>query len=250
MIPVLFEIGPFKVGSFGVMLVAAFLSCVFLLQRELRRMGLAPEFAVNIVFAGAVAGLIGARLYFVLEHFDLFLLDPTGLLFGGSGLTWYGGFIAGIAAVLLVVRKMPAPLLLSLDLVAPMVLIGYAIGRVGCLLSGDGDYGYPTDVPWAMSFPRGLVPTTALVHPTPIYDSLLSLSAFGVIWAMRKRLTHSGFLFSWVIFAYGVIRFITEFYRTTPKVLFGWMSMAQAISIAAVLFALTWLLFRRKQVTA
>lgn len=246
MIPILFEIGPFKVGSFGVMMVAAFLTCVFMMKKELRRLGHNQEWAVNIVLMGAVGGIVGARLYFILEHLDQFMVDPAAMIFSGSGLTWYGGFIGGTIAVILTIHFLPVAMLPILDIAAPLVLLGHAIGRIGCLLAGDGDYGPPTDVPWAMSFPDGLVPTTQLVHPTPIYDSLMSAAAFLMIWPLRGRARFSGLMVGLSVGAYGVVRFISEFFRTTPKILFGWMTAAQGLSVAAILFAIIWIASRSR----
>ena len=247
MIPILFEIGPFKVGSFGVMMVFAFLVCVYFLQREFKRVGYPREWAVNIVFLGAIGGIVGSRIYFILEYLDEFLQDPLAMILSGSGLTWYGGLIGGILAAVWYVRRLDAPSLQLLDLIAPLVLLGHAIGRVGCILAGDGDYGPPSDVPWAMSFPNGLVPTTESVHPTPIYDSRLSLVLFSILWRNRDRIPTPGVMVGGMLMAYGLVRFITEFFRTTPKVLFGLITVAQIISVIAIVLGAAWIIFRLRK---
>ena len=246
MIPILFEIGPFKVGSFGATMVAAFLVCVYLLQREFKRVGHPAEWAVNIVFIGAVGGIVGARLYFIIEYFGEFVQDPAAMIFSGSGLTWYGGFIGGFLAISWYIRRLSAPWLQIADLVAPLVLLGHAIGRIGCILAGDGDYGPPSDVPWAMSFPDGLVPTTVSVHPTPIYDSLMSLVLFSILLRIRKRISIRGLIVGGLLMSYGTVRFISEFFRTTPKILFGWMTAAQLLSLLAIILGAAWIIFRLK----
>ena len=247
MIPILFEIGPFRVGSFGLMMVIAFLICVYFIQREFKKSGFQPEWAVNIVFVGALCGIVGARLYFILEYFSEFLRDPLSMLLSGSGLTWYGGFIAGFIGIVWMIYRLPAPTVKMADIIAPIVLLGYGIGRIGCLLAGDGDYGFATNVPWAMSFPNGLVPTEVAVHPTPIYDTLMSFTAFLILWNLRKKITIPGFMVSGLFFCYGIIRFISEFFRTTPKVLFGWMSMAQIISVLSIVFAILCAIYYNKK---
>ena len=247
MIPILFEIGPLQVGSFGVMMVIAFLVCVYFIQREFKKNDFQPEWAVNIVFVGALSGIVGARLYFILEYFGEFLQDPIGMLISGSGLTWYGGFVGGMVGIVWIICKLPAPTLKMADIIAPIVLLGHGIGRIGCILAGDGDYGPPSDLPWAMSFPDGLVPTEVAVHPTPIYDTLMSFSAFLILWNLRKKITTPGFMISGLLLCYGFIRFISEFFRTTPKVLFGWMSMAQIISILYFVFAVLWAIYWYKK---
>ncbi len=120
------------------------------------------------------------------------------------------------------------------DLFAPMLALGQAFGRMGCLLSGDGDYGPPSDVAWAMAFPRGLVPTTERVHPTPIYDMILLLAIFIFLWRVRGRGYRTGKLFGVYLILSGIARFITEFYRRNPEAALG-LSMAQLLSVALVL---------------
>jgi len=117
----------------------------------------------------------------------------------------------------------------------PLLLLGQAMGRVGCFLSGDGCYGPPSDVPWAMSFPNGVVPTTQRVHPTPLYDVILLISLFFLLWSLRKRNFRPGTIFGLFAVFMGVERFFTEFFRTNPKVVFDIFSDAQFISI--LLFA-------------
>ncbi|MFZ0391441.1 MAG: prolipoprotein diacylglyceryl transferase [Calditrichia bacterium] len=239
MIPILFEIGPLKVGSYGLMLAIAFITCLWLLRREFARRDLNPDWAYNIIFAAAIGGIIGARLYFILEYTDRFQQDPLGMIFTGSGLTWYGGFIGGIIAVLISIYRMPASNLKLADLIAPLLLLGYGIGRIGCFLAGDGDYGPPSDLPWAMSFPNGLVPTTQRVHPTPVYETLMALILFAILWKLRKKPHPAGLMVSGMLIAYGIERFLAEFWRTTPQVL-GWLTMAQILSIISVLAGLIW----------
>ncbi len=240
MIPILVRIGPLAIGSYGVMMATAFLIVWWLLQREFKRNGYNPDWAQTLVFVSALAGIAGARFYFILEHWAEFKLDPLGMIFSGSGLTWYGGFLAGFAAAFLVLWKLPAPTLKLADLVAPLLLLGYGIGRIGCFLSGDGDYGPPTHMPWGMAFPHGLVPTTVRVHPTPLYETTLSLILFAILWKTRKKNHPPGFMVSGMLVFYGLERFVTEFWRLTPKILWGWMSMAQIISVFLILAGSVW----------
>ena len=240
MIPVLFQIGSFKIGSYGVMMVVAFLTCLWLLRRELVKNQFNGDWAFTIVTAAAIGGIIGARLYLILENLHDFLLDPSGMIFSRSGLTWYGGFIGGFIAVVWTIHRFQASDLRIVDLVAPLLILGYGIGRIGCLLAGDGDYGPPSNLPWAMSFPHGMIPTDVPVHPTPIYETLLSLLLFTVLWRLRKRNHIPGLMLGGMLIFYGLERFTTEFWRITPKVLWGWLSAAQILSVFAILFGLIW----------
>ncbi|NOX36752.1 MAG: prolipoprotein diacylglyceryl transferase [Calditrichaeota bacterium] len=232
MIPILFKIGPLEIGSYGVMMAMAFLITALVLARELRLRDMPAEWAYELVLWAALGGIIGARLYFILEHFPEFLADPLGMIFSRGGLTWYGGFFLGSLTVLWKISRLPVSTLELADIIAPLILLGYAIGRIGCLLSGDGDYGVPTDVPWAMAFPNGLVPTDVPVHPTPLYETLLSGLFFLMLWRFRRIATR-GWMVSGLLIFYGLERFIVEFWRRTPAV-FGWMTMAQIISIGLI----------------
>jgi phosphatidylglycerol:prolipoprotein diacylglycerol transferase len=242
MIPILFEIGPLKIGSFGVMVAIAFLACAWVLRKEFKRKGFSSEWANNVVVIGAVSGIVGSRIYFLFEEFDSFINDPLGMIFSGSGLTWYGGFILAIISLVIYIRKLPAPSLELADLIAPVLLLGYGIGRIGCLLSGDGDYGPPSDLPWAMAFPKGLIPTDVPVHPTPIYETLLSLLLFFILWHLRKKNYPTGLMVSGMLIFYGFERFVTEFWRLNPKALWG-LSMAQLFSILSIAAGIVWAIY-------
>jgi len=122
-------------------------------------------------------------------------------------------------------------------LCSPAAAVGYAIGRIGCLLSGDGDYGVPTKLPWGMSFPNGVVPTTERVHPTPIYEFLIWMLIAVVLWRMGKKALGGeapGKVFCAYLILTGVARFLIEFIRINPKSFFG-MSNAQAASLVSML---------------
>jgi len=240
MIPILFEIGPIRIGSYGLMLVLAFLFCLFFLIREFKRNDFKSDWAFSIVTWGAIGGIVGSRLYFIIEHLNEFFKDPFDLIFTSSGLTFYGGLFGGLLAGLWRIHRLPAPTLKIVDITAPLVLLGYGIGRIGCFLSGDGDYGPPSDLPWAMAFPNGLVPTTVPVHPTPVYETLMALTLFTILWKLRKKNQVPGLMISGMTIFYGVERFIAEFWRINPKVLWGWLTTAQIISVFLILFGILW----------
>ena len=183
------QIGPIKIYSYGLMMAMAFLVAGFLLRRELKRAGLPVDMGDLIVIGAVLGGIIGAKLYSLIENLD----DPDALslrsFFSGAGLVWYGGFIGGTIAVVAIIHLKRAPLLETLDLLAPMLILGYAFGRMGCFLSGDGCYGPPTDLPWGMAFPNGTVPTLERVHPAPLYEITMSLVIFAFLWK-RGSLLH------------------------------------------------------------
>lgn len=241
MYPTIIDFGPVGIHSYGLMLATAFITVVFVIQSELKRRDFVPELASTIVMAAAIGGIVGAKIYSALLDGQITFRE----LFSTSGLVWYGGFIGGCLAVIIVVLRSPNPFLPTIDIVGPTVVLGYGIGRIGCLLAGDGDYGPPSDLPWAMAFPNGTVPTDVSVHPTPIYETLLSCTFFGILWSQRRRFEATpGVLFGASLVALGVERFIAEFWRITPRVL-GWMSAAQLFSIAAFILGIALILWMR-----
>ena len=221
--------GPIGIHSYGLMLATAFITCALVIQHELKRRGFVPDVARSIVLAAGLGGVFGAKIYAALLDGRITLTE----LFSTSGLVWYGGFIGGCLGVLIVVLRSPNPTLPTIDIIGPTLLLGYGIGRIGCLLAGDGDYGPPSDLPWAMAFPNGTVPTDVPVHPTPIYETLISFTFFGILWSQRRKLEDiPGVLFGASLILLGVERFFVEFWRITPRVL-GWMTGAQFFSIIA-----------------
>ena len=229
MLPELGSVGPFTFYSFGLMAALAVVVAAIFLAIDLRQRGLDPSFSIEVALAAGIGGFLGARIYYVVEHWG----EPGEGLFSGAGLVWYGGVAGGFIAVVLVAlwRRMPIGLLANM--VAAPLAIGYAIGRIGCQLAGDGDYGDVTTLPWGMSYPDGTVPTNEIVHPTPVYETLAALVIFWVLWRMRGRLTAPWSLFGLYLVLIGIERFAVEFVRATPVVIAG-LTTAQVISIILV----------------
>lgn len=234
MYPVLFELGPLQVNAWGVMAALAFLAAGVVAGGELERRGHARAHARPLTLAGALGGLAGAKLYFLVEHPDR-LADATGLL-SGDGFTWYGGLLGGIAAVLLVARGRGLPVAVTAASLAPALALGYAIGRIGCQLAGDGTYGTASDLPWAMSYPDGVVPTSERVHPTPVYETLAGLVIFAVLWRLRARLSPWRLVGVYLVLS-GVERFAVELVRRNDEVLAG-LTQPQLWALAAAVAGL------------
>ncbi len=184
--PVLFHIGPITLYSFGLMMAIAFLTANYFFSKELARRGLDPRIAGQITIICLVGGVVGSKLFSVVENWSDFMHDPRGQLLSPAGLTFYGGFLIAMGWVFMYVKRKGLRFALFADMIAPTVLLAYGIGRIGCQLAGDGDYGIPSQLPWAMSYPQGTAkPTYALadyfkVHPIEReslhYDSLASIS--------------------------------------------------------------------------
>lgn len=245
MIPVLFEIGPIKIYSFGLMVLLAFAGGAFLVLKELRRRGLHPQDLEGYPVTALLAGIVGAKLYWVLFHFDRVLEDPLGIL--SAGFTWYGGLVGGAIGALWLARRHHQPLWSLCDAFAPGLAAAYGIGRIGCQLSGDGDYGPPSDLPWAMAYPKGMVPVDVPVHPTPVYEVLMMIPIVAILWALRRQDRSPGWLFGVYLVLVGAERWISEIFRRRgPDDLTLGMSTAQWLSVAAVLFGL-WLVQDRRR---
>ncbi len=184
MIPFI-HIGPITLATFGLMVGVAMLVAYFIVAKDFARRGInAP--ADLLVAVPCIAGLIGAKLYHVFED-PRFLFAHPGELISQYGFAWFGGFLGGLAAFLWLAHHYRIPFLEIFDAVSPAAALGYGIGRIGCLLSGDGDYGIPTSLPWGMSFPNGTVPTTQRVHPTPIYELIAAIFIFWWLWKLGGR---------------------------------------------------------------
>jgi phosphatidylglycerol---prolipoprotein diacylglyceryl transferase len=237
------ELGPVTLQTFGLCFALAFIGAGALVWKRLEELGKPPDWAYEIGFAALIGGLVGSRLDFILQNYDEVDDDLLGNIFSGSGLVWFGGLVGGAIGVLLWAWWRGYLGVALLDLCAPALALGYAIGRIGCQLSGDGDYGQPWDGPWAMAYPDGTVPTEEEVHPTPVYETLaMGLVAF-VLWRLRDRLT-GGRLFALYLVLAGVERLLVEFIRRNEDVALG-LTQAQLISIAMILAGAIWLAAKR-----
>jgi phosphatidylglycerol---prolipoprotein diacylglyceryl transferase len=226
--------------TFGLCFGLAFVASGAIVARRLKELGEPVDWAYEIVFAALLGGLVGARLYWILGHLDEVRGDVIGGVFGGSGLVWFGGALGGAAGVLLWAYRKGMFNLALLDLCSPALAVGYAIGRIGCQISGDGDYGVPTDLPWGMAYPDGVVPTTEVVHPTPIYETVSMTLVGWALWRARDAF-RPGVLFAFYLLLAGTERFLVEFVRRNEPVLAG-LTEAQLLSLVMMLAGLAWIL--------
>jgi len=262
MIPILLRLGPVQlfghpftltIYSFGLMMALGFIAADLVIAADCPRRGLDPEYATAIVLWGALGGIIGARLYDVLDNWRLYMANPVSIVWSGAGFVWFGGFIGGVTAACFVARHYRVSVGATADMCAPALAIGQALGRIGCHLSGDGDWGVPSTVPWAVAYTKAIVgwgPQTVLklgphdelvsgffpgvrVHPTSIYEAILYTGVFLFLWSMRRQAGVEGRIFYLYLVLLGGCRFLVEFLRVNPRVLFG-LSEAQLIGLAMV----------------
>jgi phosphatidylglycerol:prolipoprotein diacylglycerol transferase len=233
------NLGPLTLQTFGLMFALAFLAAGALIYRRFEELGKQPDWAYEMAFSALAGGIVGSRLYFIVENYDQVKDDLLGNIFSGSGLVWYGGVIGGAIAVCIWAWYRGFLGLALLDLAAPALALGYAIGRCGCQLSGDGDYGKAWDGPWAMAYPDGTVPTDETVHPTPVYETLaMGLGAL-ILWRLRDRF-RAGILFAIYLVYAGGERFLVEFIRRNDDVFAG-LTQAQLESVAMIVAGCVWI---------
>ncbi|MFN2616331.1 MAG: prolipoprotein diacylglyceryl transferase [Thermoleophilaceae bacterium] len=224
------HLGPLTLQTFGICFAAAFAGAGLVAGRRLRELGKPGDWAYEMAFAALVGGVVGARLDYVVQNWDKVSGDPAGNVFSGSGLVFYGGVLGGAAGVLLWAARRHWLSLQVLDVATVPLALGYAIGRVGCQVSGDGDYGVSSGLPWAMPYAHGTVRTTHDVHPTPIYETLAIGLVTLLLWRLRDRF-RPGVLFALYLLLSGSERLLVEFIRRNDEVAAG-LTLPQLISLA------------------
>ncbi len=268
MYPELLRFGDFVISSFGAMMVIAFLVGNYLLRRDMGILGKDKMMADELTFQAAIGGILGAKLYYVIENIPsghgldnlrglwdifagMFTLNMSRIAEGihnfGAGMVFYGGFIGGLIAVSLFLRKHDLQWKTVADWMAPYLVLGHGIGRIGCFLVGD-DYGVPTSLPWGMAFPNGVPPVNVPVHPTQLYEMTAYFLIFAYLYRIRFRKDFEGeIIYKYMVLA-GITRFLVEFIRTNPQYLF--LSGAQYISIIIVAVGMRMLIINRRKIVA
>jgi phosphatidylglycerol:prolipoprotein diacylglycerol transferase len=233
------DLGPLTLKTFGIMFSLGFIAAGAVVARRLKELGKPVDWAYEIIFAALIGGLIGARVYYMAQHWSDVRDDFFGNIFSGSGLVWYGGALGGAIAVGAWAWYRGFFELALLDLAAPALALGYAIGRIGCQLSGDGDYGKASHLPWAMAYPDGTVPTDERVQPTPVYETLTMGLIAWLLWTWRDRF-RPGILFALYLVLSGLERFLVEFVRRNDEVWAG-LTVPQIESLVLMLIGGAWI---------
>jgi phosphatidylglycerol:prolipoprotein diacylglycerol transferase len=233
--------------TFGICFAVAFIAAGALVGKRLQELRKPVDWAYEIILAGLIGGIVGARAYFIVENYDSVKNDLLGNIFSGSGLVWYGGALGGALGVGIWAWRRGMFNAVLLDICAAPLALGYAMGRIGCQLSGDGDYGKPWDGPWAMAYPHGTVPSKVTVQPTPIYETLAMGSVALLLWQLRDRY-RPGVLFAVYLVLAGVERFAVEFIRRNSDVAIG-LTQAQLMSAVMILAGAAWLVLAARRGT-
>jgi phosphatidylglycerol:prolipoprotein diacylglycerol transferase len=239
--PILFEIGPFTIASYGVCLCIAFLINYPLFISESKRRNIPSKAVDYIFFAAILGGMVGGKLLYLFESTlrGNFSVSQSLSLTGGFAAN--GGFLLAFGFALAVIHHKKYSAGEVFNAVAPGLALAYGIARIGCQLSGDGDYGIPSDLPWAMAYPNGIVPTLVNVHPTPVYETIMSFLAFALLWKLRVKLNRPFELFAWYLILSGTSRFLVEFIRLNPELAFG-LTSSQFLALTGIVVAIIILL--------
>ena len=231
--PVLIEIGPLTIHSYGFFIAAAFLLGMWVAKREAPKYGVDPHFVPDLAFYLIVSAIAGSRILYVLLDPRPFFDDPLlALQFWKGGLVFVGGVVAAVITAWVVMRKKNQPFWKWADVFAPAIAAGQFLGRVGCLMAGCC-YGQPTSLPWAVTFtnPQSLAPLHIPLHPTQIYHSLAGLITCIVLLLTRSRLPGSGQRFGLFLILFAVFRFQIEFFRGDFRGAVGPLSLTQVAAI-------------------
>ncbi|MCX8124883.1 MAG: prolipoprotein diacylglyceryl transferase [Spirochaetes bacterium] len=234
MYPILFQYKFITIGGYGVMLAIGIYLAYILFERELIVRDINPDLAYKILLVAIPAGIIGSKVFHILDHMDEFLADPAGTVFSGAGLSIYGGLLFALFFGYFIIKRSNEPVLKILDIAAPCIAIGYGFGRIGCHIAGDGCYGIETSGILGVAYPNGIVPTSYTVYPTPLFESFFSFIVAILLLQLRKKELSQGTLFFIYLILNGVPRFFVEFIRRNP-IVFGGLTQAQLIALGLII---------------
>jgi phosphatidylglycerol:prolipoprotein diacylglycerol transferase len=256
--PVLIEFGPFSIRYYGLMYVLGIIMAIFLVRAEVQRKGLplSEDEQTNLLLFTVLAGILGARLYYVVFNWPYYRQFPWEIpAVWRGGLAIHGGVLGGIGAVLWFARRKAIPLLRLTDVLAPPLILGQALGRFGNFMNGDA-HGVPTTLPWGLVFapntPAGAQFPNTPLHPTMLYEMAIDLGIFAYLWGTRKRPAKDGYTTMRYLLLYSLGRFWVEFLRA-DSLWFGPFRAAQLVSVALMILSaallVRWRLWRAEPLT-
>jgi len=241
--PIAFAIGPFEIRWYGIMVVLAVVAIIGITLLEAKRVGIAEDHIYSLGAWAVVGGVIFSRVIHVIDKWDYYIANPRQIL-AFEGLAVYGAVIGVILAIVIYCLVKKLSIWLIADLVSPGALVGMAIGRVGCVLNGCC-FGLTTSLPWAVEYtcPTSYAPLGVPLHPTQLYHIIWNLLAFGVLWALRRRLKPQGSVFLIYLAFYAAGDLLIRFVREGDIFLFG-LQQAQLIGIIMLVVTIPLLLVR------
>ena len=235
--PILYSFDGVTIYTYGFFVSVGFLVAFALFLFELKKRGISVDTGIDLAFWVLLAAIVGSRLVYVVINLGYFINYPLKIfMLWEGGLVWYGAFLGALGAALIYFRAKRLNGWIWTDTAIPFVALGQAIGRIGCLMAGCC-YGRPTDLFWGITFTRSeIAPAGMALHPTQIYDMLLDLGIFLILFFRRDRVTFRGEQILSYIFLYGATRTIVEAFRGDPRGLWLWgtVTTSQLIGIFAV----------------
>jgi phosphatidylglycerol:prolipoprotein diacylglycerol transferase len=236
--PILFKLWKLEIRTYGVMIAIGIILGTIIAMKEGRRKGIRDSDINDFLFYGIIFGIIGARIYYVLfSDPNTYLKNPFDIIaVWKGGLAIHGGVIGGFITAVIFCKKRNISFLKFADTLTPSLILGQGIGRIGCLSAGCC-YGVPTSLPWGIKFTNieAMAPLNIYLHPTQIYEFLLDMIVFIIIWRFRKRINLDGGLFLLYLLSYGIVRFFVEIFRGDKLMIFGLISAAQTMSIIFII---------------
>lgn len=225
MYPEICKIGPFTIYSYGLSLAFAFLSCSFLARAQAKRKGINPDIIFNLVFLSFISGIIGARLFYIFQNLSFYLQDPLEvIMFAHGGLSWVGGLTSGVFTAVLYIKSKGMPIFKVMDLIAPFIALGQAIGRIGCLLNGCC---FGKTAIFGIYFPAH----HEVLIPTQLYSSFSLIFIFIILRFLQDRPHKQGQVFFTYLLLYSIKRFFIEFWRGDNQVVFLGLTLFQITSL-------------------
>lgn len=239
--PILFELGPIKIFSYGLFLALGFLSAIYIASREAGRLGLPVSKFYDLCFYIVVAALVGSRLLYVVLDFRPFLEHPLKLFaLWEGGLDFQGGVFLALLVAFFYVRRHHMSWRTTLDALALGIPVGQFFGRLGCFMAGCC-YGTPSNLPWSVIFnnPNTLCPLREPLHPAQLYEAFLDLGIFGLLSMLKTRKRYEGQMILTYFFLAGLVRFVVEFFRSPTDyrgpLIFWSMPLTQIIALGLAL---------------
>lgn len=241
MYPILFKFESLAIYTYGLMLAIAFFTGITIARKEASRTGQDSEKIIDLSFYILIAAIAGSRLLYVITTPEIFIEDPVEIFrIWNGGLVFYGGFIAAMIVAIIYLKKAKLEIWQTGDVMAPGLVAGQAIGRIGCFFAGCC-YGKICDLPWAITFnhPESLAPQGLPLHPTQLYSAISDFSIFVFLWFFRKKKRFHGQIFWFYVLLYGITRPVIEVYRGDfrGQTYFDLFSISQVIGIALACIA-------------
>ena len=248
--PIIFQIGPFALRYYGLMYALAALVAGWLLGKEVRRKGitLSDDQRWNLILFVLFGGILGARIYYVAFNWNYYGQFPSEIpAIWHGGLAIHGGLIGGVLTGIWYVRRHRLPFWRLADAGAPSIILGQAFGRFGNFMNGDA-HGIPTSMPWGVVFPPESIAGREFpgvpLHPVMLYELVLDLAGFFLLWSIRKKTWGDGFIFCSYLLLYSVIRFFVSFFRADGLYL-GSLRAPHVVSVLLLIIVGTYMIKKR-----